>query len=170
MPVPKAAARFGRAGSRAGRGETVDELARHHMSRLVRVAQRVTRDRDKAEDAVAAGLVIAVRRRDASESPTGLSWLLTVVSNEARRLMRRSAHEVPIEQTFQLAAPAADPDAVMDVRDALARLRPDERTALLGRMLGYSYDEISAAQGWTYTKVNRCVTEGRRALRKTVAA
>jgi DNA-directed RNA polymerase specialized sigma24 family protein len=48
---------------------------------------------------------------------------------------------------------------------ALDRLKPDERTALLLLGLGYSYAEIAEAQGWTHTKVNRCLAEGRAALR-----
>jgi DNA-directed RNA polymerase specialized sigma24 family protein len=35
--------------------------------------------------------------------------------------------------------------------------------------LGYSYREIAERQGWTYTKVNRCVAEGRAALRRQLA-
>ncbi len=35
---------------------------------------------------------------------------------------------------------------------------------------GYSYDEISAHLGWTYTKVNRCITEGRRRFLKVFRA
>jgi DNA-directed RNA polymerase specialized sigma24 family protein len=32
-----------------------------------------------------------------------------------------------------------------------------------------SYAEIDARRGWTYTKVNRCIAEGRAALRKRLA-
>jgi DNA-directed RNA polymerase specialized sigma24 family protein len=45
-------------------------------------------------------------------------------------------------------------------------LKPDERTALMLFGLGCSYREIGELRGWTYTKVNRCVTEGRAALRE----
>lgn len=51
---------------------------------------------------------------------------------------------------------------------ALARLKVDERTALLLFGLGYSYREIGEKQGWTHTKVNRCLAEGRAALRAAV--
>ena len=47
----------------------------------------------------------------------------------------------------------------------LAALKPDERTALLLLGLGYSYAEIGAPPRWTRTKVNRCLAEGRAALR-----
>ncbi|MGH3041376.1 MAG: RNA polymerase sigma factor [Gaiellaceae bacterium] len=50
-------------------------------------------------------------------------------------------------------------------RQALAKLKPDERRALWLLGLGLSYAEICRATGWTYTKVNRCLSEGRSALR-----
>jgi hypothetical protein len=34
------------------------------------------------------------------------------------------------------------------------------------RAAGYSYREIGERQGWTYIKVNRCIAEGRAALRQ----
>ena len=49
------------------------------------------------------------------------------------------------------------------------RLKPDERTALLLKAKGLSYREIGERQGWTYTKVNRAITEGRRRFLDTVA-
>jgi DNA-directed RNA polymerase specialized sigma24 family protein len=49
---------------------------------------------------------------------------------------------------------------------AVDRLKPDERTALLLLGLGYSYQEIAETQGWTHTKVNRCIAEGRTTLRR----
>jgi DNA-directed RNA polymerase specialized sigma24 family protein len=49
---------------------------------------------------------------------------------------------------------------------ALARLKPDERLALVQKAEGFSYAEIGALNGWTYTKVNRCLAEGRARLRQ----
>jgi hypothetical protein len=48
--------------------------------------------------------------------------------------------------------------------EAIRRLKPQELRALLLRAEGYSYREICEITGWTYTKVNRCLTEGRRAF------
>ncbi len=53
--------------------------------------------------------------------------------------------------------------------EALARLKPDERTAVLLKAEGFSYREIGERNGWTYTKVNRAVTEGRRRFRDVLA-
>jgi DNA-directed RNA polymerase specialized sigma24 family protein len=48
----------------------------------------------------------------------------------------------------------------------LRRLKPDERRALILRAEGYSYAEICELNGWSYTKVNRCLAEGRARLRQ----
>ena len=60
----------------------------------------------------------------------------------------------------------ADRDAA---RRRLATLKPDERIALVLFAAGFSYREIGAGKGWTHTKVNRCIAEGRAALRTGVA-
>ena len=46
----------------------------------------------------------------------------------------------------------------------MRRLKPQEVRCLLLKAEGYSYNEICRITGWTYTKVNRCLTEGRRAF------
>jgi DNA-directed RNA polymerase specialized sigma24 family protein len=45
-------------------------------------------------------------------------------------------------------------------------LKPQERLALFLQGQGYSYAEIQRLCGWTYTKVNRCLAEGRERLRE----
>ena len=48
--------------------------------------------------------------------------------------------------------------------EALQGLKPQEVRALWLRMEGRTYKQIAEELDWTYTKVNRCVTEGRRAF------
>lgn len=48
-----------------------------------------------------------------------------------------------------------------EARRQLAGLKSDERSSLGLLAAGFSYKEIAARRGWTYTKVNRCVSEGR---------
>jgi len=55
-------------------------------------------------------------------------------------------------------------------RCALIHLTPDQRTALILLAAGFSYREIADRRGWTYTKVNRSIAEGRAALRANGAA
>jgi hypothetical protein len=48
--------------------------------------------------------------------------------------------------------------------EALQRLKPQELRALWLKAQGHSYNDIGAITGWSYTKVNRCLTEGRRSF------
>src|SRR3954452_13743149 len=50
--------------------------------------------------------------------------------------------------------------------EALKALKPDEARALLLKAEGLSYDEIGRRFGWTYTKVNRSIAEGRKRFLK----
>ncbi len=50
-------------------------------------------------------------------------------------------------------------------REALAKLKPHELKALTQLAEGYSYAEIADLNGWTRTKVNRCLAEGRARFR-----
>lgn len=59
--------------------------------------------------------------------------------------------------------------ALERLSEALGEVKPQERTAILDLAAGYSYKEICARTGWTYTKVNRCITEGKAALRAAMA-
>ncbi len=51
----------------------------------------------------------------------------------------------------------------------MKQLKPQEVRALVLRAEGYSYKQIQELTGWTYTKVNRCLTEGRKAFLARVA-
>jgi hypothetical protein len=46
--------------------------------------------------------------------------------------------------------------------EALAGLKPQERRTLVLKAEGFSYAEIQAITGFSYTKVNRCMAEGRK--------
>src|SRR2546429_57803 len=54
--------------------------------------------------------------------------------------------------------------------EAMANLKPPEIRCLLLKAEGLSYKEIAEATGFTYTKVNRALTEGRRAFMARVAS
>ena len=90
---------------------------------------------------------------------------------------RREALAVRRERERLLGAPLGEslpgaspcPSERAECRDRmrlLAELKPDERRALLLRACGYSYLEIRELTGWTHTKVNRCLAEGRARLRR----
>jgi Sigma-70, region 4 len=56
----------------------------------------------------------------------------------------------------------ASSERVRRSAEALRALKPDEAQALMMKAHGLSYEEIGERNGWTYTKVNRAITEGRR--------
>jgi DNA-directed RNA polymerase specialized sigma24 family protein len=76
-------------------------------------------------------------------------------------------HDPPAEE------PEREPDPRLPaLRAAMRQLKPDERRALIlfyamdaSRGDGGRYRRIMRATGWSYTKVNRSLTEGRAALR-----
>ena len=55
-------------------------------------------------------------------------------------------------------------DRVARSAEALHGLKPQEVRALWLKALGHSYEQICEATGWTYTKVNRCLAEGRKSF------
>jgi DNA-directed RNA polymerase specialized sigma24 family protein len=53
--------------------------------------------------------------------------------------------------------------------ELLSELKPDERAALSLVAFGLSYREVAERQGWSDTKTNRCLYEGRVRLRQLLA-
>jgi RNA polymerase sigma factor (sigma-70 family) len=150
-----------------------------HQETLLRTARRVSVCGDDAHDAVQRALEIYLRRLDTVSPATELAWLKVVVRNEAlavrkARLGAAGGEEVDPDA---IASPAREPDErassaerVARCAEALRRLKPDQARALLAKSLGLSYDEIAERFGWSLTKVNRCLVEGRARFREVYDA
>ena len=153
-------------------------VARHERS-LMRVARHWSLCRDDALDAYQRALEIYVRRIDAVDPVTEISWLRVVVKHEALAVRRMRAESVTVEDVdLDGHAPEAQRpvDELLAARErvsrgaeALRRLKPDEAKALMLKAEGHSYKEISEQLGWTYTKTNRSITEGRARFLKVFA-
>lgn len=80
-----------------------------------------------------------------------------------------STDEATLDLLEAREAPSPE-DVVLDLDDltrtaeALTMLKPQEVTALWMRASGRAYKEIASDMQWTYTKVNRCIAEGRKAF------
>jgi len=61
-------------------------------------------------------------------------------------------------------------ERVEEARARLASLKPAERRALGLIAAGCSYVEVGNITGWSYTKVNRCLAEGRARLRESASS
>jgi RNA polymerase sigma factor (sigma-70 family) len=146
---------------------------REHAASMLALARRHSLCADDAEDAYQRAVEIFLRRADTVRRETVGPWIRTVVKHEAMAL--RAQRQASVEsEDVDLDAQAGDHpsedervvrfDRLTRAAEALQRLKPQEARALVLLAQGHSYREICAITGWTYTKVNRCVTEGRRAL------
>ncbi|HET6691200.1 MAG TPA: sigma-70 family RNA polymerase sigma factor, partial [Miltoncostaeaceae bacterium] len=154
--------------------DLVVRTIREHAGALLRTARRHSLCADDAHDAYQRALEIFLRRASSLEPDTVDRWLHVVVKHEAQAVRRTrqqlvASDEVDLDGRPCDAAPDADErlmrfDRLSRSAEALQRLKPQEVTALWLKAQGLSYTEIAERQSWTYTKVNRCITEGRRAF------
>jgi RNA polymerase sigma factor (sigma-70 family) len=173
MEEMDAGAAGGRRRLTAEQGESlVLRLVAEQADSLLRVARRYSLCADDAHDAYQRGLEILVRHATRLDPERAGAWLHTVVKHEAiaiNRSRRRilGAGEVDLDG---LAARDADSpedralaaDRVARSAEALHGLKPQEVRALWLKALGHSYEQIAETTGWSYTKVNRCLAEGRK--------
>ena len=144
---------------------------------LRRAARRVSLCPDDAEDALQRATVILLTKAPPHPAPRLAAWMHVVTRREALALRRERERMLGGEVPHSLASPAPCPAEHAERREraierarTLACLKPDERRALVLRGEGYSYREICKLTGWTYTKVNRCLAEGRARLRRLSGA
>lgn len=185
-----------RGGAEAGAGRRIGDAARRraavetfsrHEAALRRTAGRYSLCAADAEDALQRALEILLTKAPTTDPRELIRWTQTVVKHEALAVRR--------ERERILAGPAATPageggedwvalipaagdgpaeravrsEAVARGREALQALKPQELRALTLLAEGYSYAEIGAITGFSRTKVNRCLAEGRERFRRVVA-
>jgi RNA polymerase sigma factor (sigma-70 family) len=169
----------GRADGRPTREEiepAARALVERHSVQLLATARRYSLNAEDADDAYQRGLEILLTKAPSVHENDLVPWLKTVVKHEAFaiRKQRQRAEIVGEPDMRGTLAAAAHEHAERHERlrvsvEAMSRLKPQELRCLLLRAEGYSYKQICDETGWTYTKVNRCVTEGRRAFLERVA-
>ena len=158
----------------AALGDPSDRVAgvvARHGELLKRVARSYSMCADDAQDAVQRALEIYMRRVSSLDPATELAWLKVVVKHEALAV-RRGRAGVAGEEFDLDAVPAVAQRSVEErlesaerverSAEVMRRLKRDEARALMLKAEGLSYVEIGERLGWTYTKVNRCITEGRK--------
>jgi len=161
-------------GERGRAEELVLRTVAAHADSLLRTARRFSLCPDDAQDAYQRALEIFMAHADRLDPARAHGWLHVVVKREAQAI-RRSRQRLVASSDIDLDAHEArsvpTPDeqlAAFDLigrsAEALQRLKPQELRALWLRAQGHSYNEIGAITGWSYTKVNRCLTEGRRSF------
>ncbi|HVY78801.1 MAG TPA: sigma-70 family RNA polymerase sigma factor [Solirubrobacterales bacterium] len=162
----------------------VEMIARHEAT-LKRTARRYSFDAQDAEDAYQRALEIVLTKAPTTDPRELIRWTQTVTKHEAlairqgreRMLGYRPKHEgEELDPVAMLPAREASPDEraerhedVARSREALQALKPAELRALGLLAEGYSYAEIGAMTGWSQTKINRLLAEGRARFRSLVA-
>jgi RNA polymerase sigma factor (sigma-70 family) len=158
------------------------DIYQTHRRRLLAIATRNSPTIDDAEEALHDTFAIFIDHFDPDSQAPPVAWLTLTLkrrcwaSYRRQRLSRHAPTPATEPQHLRhLTAPHATqplPDEIVEIADTvsqmrshLAALKPDQRHALSLLAFGYSYTEIAQLTGWTYTKVNRCISEGRAAIR-----
>jgi RNA polymerase sigma factor (sigma-70 family) len=159
--------------------ELVLTTIRDHAESLLRVARRHSLCADDANDAYQRAVEIFLRHADRLDPERAYRWLHTVCKHEAMAVRRQrqrivGGDEVDFDAIEARTAPSPEDQAISSERvarsaEALRRLKPQEVRALWLRAEGRSYQAICEETGWTYTKVNRCLAEGRASFLATYA-
>jgi RNA polymerase sigma factor (sigma-70 family) len=141
---------------------------------LLRTAYRYSLCADDAHDAYQRGMEIFLRRANTLDPETAARWLHVVVKHEAMEVRRVRTAAVGFEEVDvdRHASPhASSPEEhvlgaerTQRATEALRRLKPQELRAMWLKALGHSYAEIGEATGYSATKVNRSLTEGRKSF------
>jgi len=145
-----------------------------HADSLLRTARRHSICVDDAQDAYQRGLEIFMRHADRLDPGGAGAWLHTVVKREAKALRRSrqkllGSEEIDLDSQEARRLPTPEEqllsfDMISRSAEALQRLKPQELRALWLKAQGHSYNDIGAITGWSYTKVNRCLAEGRQSF------
>ena len=145
-------------------------LLGRHGAAIMATARRFAATPEDAEDAYQRAVEILLTKAPTTAEEELVPWLRTVVKHEAWALRRQRERHTPPTDDGEVAEPPSAPAATHDRverlerlrvgAEALRRLKPQERRALRLQAEGYSYREICERTSWTYTKVNRCLTEG----------
>jgi RNA polymerase sigma factor (sigma-70 family) len=170
----------------ARRRVAVETYVRNERA-LRRTARRYSICADDAEDALQRGLEILLKKAPSEDPRELIRWTQTVVKHEALAVRRERERILsgpaavapePGKEDWVALIPARGDgpaeqaerrEAIARSREALQTLKPQELRALTLLAEGYSYQEIGEITGYSRTKINRCLAEGRERFRKLVS-
>jgi RNA polymerase sigma factor (sigma-70 family) len=179
-----------RAHSRVQREENAALLGRlfeDHRARLLDWTRNHCECPEDAEDVLGDTCVRFLECFDGEGEQEAGRWMFFVSRRRAREIARRrrernllapGSEELPEERPGEEpVAPDRGPAELVEASAstavfvaAFATLKEDERYALTMLAFGYGYDEIADSRGWSRTKVNRSLAEGRARLRTLLGA
>jgi RNA polymerase sigma factor (sigma-70 family) len=170
--------------ARAGRKRAAIELIARSEGELRRTARRYSLCAEDAEDAYQRALEILLVKAPTDRPRELIRWTTTVVKHEALAIRRErerllgvgSRDDAGDDPIARIAGGSEGPaelterrEQVARSREALQALKPAELRSLTLLAAGYSYAEIGEITGFSQTKVNRCLAEGRERFRSLVS-
>lgn len=179
--------RRGNASESVGRRRAAVETYARSEAALRQTARRYSLCADDAEDALQRALEILLRKAPSDDPRELVKWTQTVVKHEALALRRERERVFAGPAAFRaktgeedwvalLPASADGPaerverrETIARSREALQALKPQELRALTLLAEGYTYLEIGEITGYSQTKINRCLAEGRERFRKLIS-
>jgi RNA polymerase sigma-70 factor (ECF subfamily) len=147
--------------------EDLDRVYREHGERLWRAVFAFAGDREVASDAVAEAFAQCLARSVAVRDPGRWIWraAFCIAAGELKDRRRRQAMSVRAEDRYEI------PEAATEILEALGRLSPRQRSAVvLHDHVGYSTREVAAILGSTAATVRVHLSQGRRRLRTLLEA
>ena len=149
----------------------IEAMVARHGAGVLRVAAQFSLCHDDALDAYQRAFEIYLRKLATVDPATEGAWLRVVVKHEAMAIRRArldsvDRDDVDLDTSVHTGLREVEDEVAGGERvdrsvEALRSLKPDEARALLLKAQGLSYQEIGRHCGWSYSKVNRAITEGR---------
>jgi RNA polymerase sigma factor (sigma-70 family) len=161
------------------RRRAASALIESHDAVFRRTARRYSICAADSEDAYQRALEILLTKAPPIEGDSLVRWMQVVTKREALAMRRQRERmlsaprpgpgEEDRDPLDSIASDRPEPtdraasrERVARSGEALRALKPQEVRALTLKAEGYSYSEIGEITGWTYTKINRCMAEGRK--------
>lgn len=164
--------------ARAGDGEAFGALVDRYMRAAYAVALSVTGSHEDAEDASQEAFMVALERLEDCRRPERFAgWLMTIVRNRSRNLVRREVLRGTDPMPLGVAAKAPGPDRATErmelgerLRRALRELPEVQREiVLLHDWEGWKHREIAARLGMPSGTVRSHLHLARKALQRDVS-
>ena len=154
------------AAARKGDRDAFTELVRRNQHRVFRLAGRFFRQRADVEDAAQETFLKAWRRLDTYRGQAPFEhWLTRICLNCCYARLRRERADMALPADGP--AVHGNPDAALEVKGLLSRLRPADRFLLLlleGE--GWSAEEVAQRLGWSQVNVRVRAHRARKRLRR----
>jgi RNA polymerase sigma factor (sigma-70 family) len=175
------------AGDAARKRAALEMIARYEAS-LKRTARRFSLDAEDADDAYQRALEIVLTKAPTTDARDLIRWTHTVTKHEALAVRQgrekllggsrpQGRYGVAADPVAQIPSTGEGPDeraerseTVARSREALRSLKPAELRALSLLAEGYSYTEIGELTGFSQTKINRVLAEGRNRFRSMLSS